>query len=35
MTHPTAKFVINKGGHGGSAGNAAYTDMSGAAIGWA
>ena len=35
MTHPTAKFVVNKGGHGGSTGNAAYTDMSGAQIGWA
>lgn len=35
MTHPTAKFVVNKGGHGGSAGNTAYTDMSGAQIGWA
>ena len=35
MTHPTAKFVVNKGGHGGSGGNAAYTDMSGAQIGWA
>jgi len=32
MTHPTAKFIVNKGGHGL---NTAYTDMSGAQIGWA
>jgi len=32
MTHPTAKFVVNKGGHGH---NSRWTDMSGAQIGWA
>jgi len=35
MTHPTCKFVINKGGHGSSAGNAAWTNMSGVSITWA
>ena len=35
MTHPTCKFVINKGGHGGSAGNAAWTDMNGVSVTWA
>ena len=35
MTHPTCKFVINKGGHGGSTGNAAWTDMDGVSITWA
>ena len=35
MTHPTCKFVINKGGHGGSAGNAAWTDIDGVSVTWA
>ena len=32
MTHPTAKFVINKGGHGN---NSAYTEMDNVKITWA
>jgi hypothetical protein len=32
MTHPTCKFVINKGGHGASG---PYTDMDGVSITWA
>ena len=32
MTHPTAKFIVNKGGHGITG---IWTDMDGAAISWA
>ena len=32
MTHPTAKFVINKGGNGT---NSAYTEMDNVQVTWA